>query len=496
MRRSALLAVILLVGATCSRQPRESSVEPEPTTAARWHYEVSIERDATRADVTLCFDQPPTSPLVATDPTAAASIERPRDVRTGRDLPRTGNAISLASVAAGDCIFYSVDFVEMERRAGTSRKIQRLGASVAARVSMWLWHPAVLPDDLEATLRLHLPDGVQASLPWPLDPTADPSARQYILDRTSFTWFGTAAFGRLAIERFQAADSTIELAVLDAPFEPTPAGLRAWISDAAASVALLYGRFPRDRLQVIVYPINAFDDGSVYFGMAMRGGGPGVILLMNAHADEAQLPGGWTTVHEFLHHGMPFVDDAWMAEGWVSYYTEVMRTRMGHRDESMGWQKLYDAFQRGRRTSRGGSLQGASDHMHRTFAYQRVYWGGAAIAFLTDVALRRDSGGTRSLDDAMRELRRCCGDADHDWPADELLARLDHWYGKPLFSEIAHHYLPSNDFPPIEEGFEALGIHVQDGVVALDEHHPGAAMRRDLMAPQQLHVVDAQEWSH
>ena len=187
---------------------------------------------------------------------------------------------------------------------------------------------------------------------------------------------------------------------------------------------------------------------------------------------------------DMLHHGMPFVEDAWMAEGWVSYYTELARTRQGHRTEAEGWQALREAFERGRRARRRGTLQEVSDRIHQSVAYQRVYWGGAAIAFFIDIELRVDSGGEVTLDDAMRELRRCCGDAPRKFTAQELLEHLDAWYGRPLFSTIARAHLGGTDFPAVDRGFRALGIGLTDDGVFLDEADPMAPARRDMMAPR------------
>jgi len=173
-----------------------------------------------------------------------------------------------------------------------------------------------------------------------------------------------------------------------------------------------------------------------------------------------------------------------MAEGWVTYYTELVRTRAGHRTELEGWQAVLDGFERGRRTDAGMTLAKTSDAMHETRAYQRVYWGGAAIAMLADVELRLESKGTRSLDDAMRELRRCCGDADHQWKAEALLEHLDAWYGRPLFTATASAVLHRSDFPDVEAVLARIGVtQDRDGKARLDDEHPAADIRRAIMAP-------------
>ena len=491
-RSGTLPAVLRIAFATlglvlfgCSR-PVGAPDRPEASAAQRaWHYRARIAPDRTEIDVKLCFEGPAGSRLVASNSRAADYIEK---VHHGaRRIPRTGRTFSLEGVEPGDCIDYVVDLEGMSKAEGFSRHVQTEGESILLRQSMWMWRPRGLPEDIEITMTLELPEGMQASVPWTTLPGEDRSARRcrYRLDATVFEWIGYNAFGQLGLQRFEAGGAQIEVATLDVQMRATEAGLRAWATDAVEASAQLYRGFPREHLQVLVLPVEGGGSGSVYFGMAVRGGGAGVYILMDDRADDEALLGGWTTTHELLHHGMPFVEDAWMAEGWVSYYTELQRTRIGHRDEQDGWQKLYEAFGRGQRTRRTGTLREVSDQMHENFGYQRVYWGGAAIAFAIDVAVRKDSGGEKSLDDAMRFLRDCCGDATHKWDAEVLLAKLDQWYGKPIFSETADAILSQEGFPDVESSFDALGIQTSSGRAELDDTHPMAAQRRAIMAPRQ-----------
>ncbi len=448
-----------------------------------WHYTATLDPDVTRIEVRLCVEGPVSDRLVSSNARAADYIEHVR--HGGRRIARTGRTFSLQGVSAGDCIDYTVDLTAMSRAEGFSRHARVEGESMMLRQSMWLWYPRGLPEDVGVTMTLNLPPGVGASVPWTPMPGEDRSARtcRYELDTTIFQWIGYNAFGALGLQRFEAGGTQVEVATLDVPMHATPAGLRAWATDAVLNTAELYGTYPRAHLQVLVLPVDGGGGGPIYFGMAGRGGGSGVYILMDDEAEDTELPGGWTTIHELLHHGMPFIDEPWMAEGWVSYYTELQRTRTGHRDEREGWQELYEAFGRGRRTQRPGTLAQVSAGMHENFGYQRVYWGGAAVAFALDVAVREDSDGERSLDDAMRHLRACCGDATHKWPAQTLLEELDAWYGKPLFTEVAAGLLGAEGFPRVEDTFERLGIETVGGRVTLDDAHPMAAQRRDIMAP-------------
>lgn len=450
-----------------------------------WHYEVAVDAPLERMDVRVCFEGRPPASLV---PGAAAAADHVREARGPGDapLPREGRGFALGSLGDDACLDYTVDLAGLERSEGTDRMVSRTGRSLLLRPGAWLWRPDVRPAGASATVRFSLPEGMQASVPWPpLADDGDRSGTTHVLDATAFDWLAFVVIGHVTIDRFERASTSVELVTLDAPLACSAECLRRWVEDGVDTVALLYdGRFPRERLQLVVVPVEGGRDEPVYFGMAARGGGTGVQIFLGDEARAEALPGGWTTVHELLHHGMPFVEDAWMAEGWVSYYTEIVRTRAGHRGEREGWQALVDAFGRGRRTDAGMTLGETSDRMHETHAYQRVYWGGAAIAFFADVEMRLETKGERGLDDAMQELRRCCGDAEHQWPARDLLARLDAWYGRPLFTRSADAVLGLEEFPDVNAALARLGVIVSaDGKVRLDDEHPAAAIRRAIMAP-------------
>ena len=486
-----LLACLpLLVSAGGCRRSRESEsepVRPEAAAALRgWHYTAALSPDLERLDVEVCFEGPPPRALVPGQRSATPYLEQARVTSTGRPLQVRDAAVLLTQLGEGRCVLYGVNLARMLREEDGGRRIRAVGESIQVRTSMWLWRPDDRPDGANVSLTLELPEGLEATVPWPTRTGSNRSSarRSFDLDTTAFTWLGYTAFGQLNVQRFEVDGTQVELAALDGPLSCDAECLRTWFVDAVHSSAILYGGYPRERLQAIVIPVPGGGEGGVYFGLATRGGGAGVHLLLDEQARADALPGGWTTVHELLHHGMPYIEQAWMAEGWVSYYTEITRTRMGHRTEAQGWQALYEAFERGRATRRPTSLQTTSDRMHETFAYQRVYWGGAAIAFFIDVALREDSANRISLDDAMKELRRCCGDAEHKWTAKALLQRLDRWYGKPLFSTIAEQHLRRVDFPPVEQTLARLGITVEDGQVLIDPEHPNAALRASIMAPR------------
>ncbi|MBX7080325.1 MAG: hypothetical protein K1X88_14105 [Nannocystaceae bacterium] len=472
----------LVTLAACRPTPGAAPPHADAPAAAAWSYVAHVDDDGRGVAVRLCFEGAPPAALRTIAEEAAPHFEGLAVEGSNHRLAIDGRTVSLAAVPEGGCVRWHADFDAIADAGG--RSATALGDSVLVRQSSWLLWPQGESRRGSASLELHLPTGVRASVPWPLlaGDRDGPTAR-YALDATVSRWMGYTAFGQLAIERFERAGAEIEIVRLDAAVACGDDGVRAWIDDAIDGAAMLYRGYPRDRLQVVVVPVDG-GGGTVYFGAAARGGGAGVYLLLDTRAPAQRLPGGWTTVHELLHHGMPFVADAWMGEGFVSYYTEVMRSRQGHRDEREGWQELYEAFERGRRDAQGRGLAQLSDAMHETHAYQAVYWGGAAIAFELDVALRLADPQGDGFDAAMRELRRCCGDAVVQVKAETLLQQLDRWYGKPWFTRTARDHLDARGFADTDAVFARLGITIVDGRVVLDDAHPAAAARRAIMAPR------------
>ncbi len=490
------LGTTLAMLSTCDRSSSGSSAPTTPaadeasnsTTAATkgWHYTVTPDPKLETIHVRMCFAGSPTALFIPGDQSAKEHI---RDLRMvdGEPLVVKERGYSLDPVPDDGCVEYTVDLDSLEQGKGTRRTVGRTGNSVMVRPRAWLWRPDILPGGVDVTMRFALPPGMELSVPWPTRGPGAPGTSEatYVLPRTAFYWLSYTVFGDLTIDRFERAGADVELVRLDAPVVCPPEGLRRWVIDAVDTVAMLFeGHFPRDHVQLVVLPVEGDGSGTVYFGMAGRGGGAGVFIFLDDHAKADALPGGWTTVHELLHHGMPFIDEPWMAEGWVSYYTELMRTRQGHRTEQQGWEALVKAFDRGRRRSTDETLARSSETMHSSHAYQRVYWGGAAVALLIDVQMRIESNGARSLDHAMRQLRACCGEASHLWAAEDLLEQLDTWYGRPLFSETAAAVLEQTEFPDIEATLSRLGVSVHDGEVRLDDQAPTAAIRRAMMAPR------------
>lgn len=470
------LALCLLAGCGLTSTSVGPSASGPPPAEALWHYDVTLSQDHARLDVRLALTgvRPPRVILGMAE--GLPYLEAPVASWDGgeRPLVRTGDAFSLDGVGRGATIRYRVDFGRLvDDRLGS-----RVGNDVCASPGLFLLRPNPLPDAPAASLALHLPPGETASVPWTQD-----ASGAYLLDETAFRWRGFAAFGRMERHEVRAAGATLDVVLLDRPRAATWPGIERWITRAADTVASLYGGFPVPRAQIVVRPVASNE--AVPFGETQRGGGPAVLLLLGDEAKDADFARDWVAVHEFAHLGMPAIPepDAWLSEGFITYYQVVLMGRAGYFDERGAWDDMAAGFERGRGQRSGGrTLADTSAAMGRTHSYFRVYWGGAAIALHLDAELRRSTSGARSLDDAIREVHRAFAGHGTEASAAEVVKHLDAWLGRPLFSEITAAALASTEFPDTAALLAPLGVSRRAGRTSLDDDAPDAAIRRAIMA--------------
>ena len=160
----------------------------------------------------------------------------------------------------------------------------------------------------------------------------------------------------------------------------------------------------------------------------------------------------------------------------------MLRARTGLLPEAEAWWRPHQGFERGRMGTRPGTDLGAvSSTMLRRLSFMRVYWSGAAIALLADLALRRVSGGRRSLDLALLEFRRRHGPFDRAWDAWELIEALDGVTRSQVFSTLAKRWLSADRFPDLREAHGALSIRVEGTKILHRDGEPDKAeLRRQI----------------
>jgi predicted metalloprotease with PDZ domain len=224
--------------------------------------------------------------------------------------------------------------------------------------------------------------------------------------------------------------------------------------------------------------------GAVMFGQSVRGQGNALELLIDPAAPADEFADDWTAVHELSHLMHPYLGDrgAWLAEGLATYYQNVLRARSGLLTPAQGWDRLFQGFQRGAKARSDETLDEVAQNMHRSHAFQRVYWAGAAYWLTVDRDLRRDSGGAMNLETALSRFRDCCLPAYRQWQPEDFVARLDKLAGSAVFTTRYREFAGMREFPDWAKVYADLGIRTDGEHLAFDAKARDAAIRDAIMA--------------
>ena len=282
-----------------------------------------------------------------------------------------------------------------------------------------------------------------------------------------------SGFGRFAQARIPAGNQEVDMATIDA----TPPGmpkLERWASRAVQSIVGYYGRFPVDRAQLIVV---GGGEGSLGFGTTLGNGGASIVLWVGTSTKDADLDDDWVLVHEMIHLSFPGMAENlnWMTEGLATYVEPVARARAGTESPEEAWRGLLDGLPKGlpERGDRG---------LDRTPTWGRVYWGGALFWFMTDLEIRKETHGEKSLQDALKGLLAAGGSFEMSWSVADTLAAMD---------AGSHTHVPSKMYAqwsktPVEVDlpklWDQLGVHKAASESAtFDDAAPMAATRKAMM---------------
>jgi hypothetical protein len=441
-------------------------------------YTVTAPDGPAALDVELCFGSDP--PLVLLGQKGAGGYLD--DVRTVRGSaavrPDDGDRLLISGARPGDCVAWTTRIgaasADRAARHALPRDIFLLPSAA------WLFRPR--RPSRPALLRLDLGDEVAASVPWSPLPGGRPG-RDFLLGDSPGEWPDLTAFGSFELADIRVPGARIRAATLPGNPAADRQELLRWVEANARAVAAVHGRFPVPYVQVLVVPIGRGGE-PVPWAQVNRGGGPGVHFFVNQTYSGDTFLADWTAAHELAHLLLPFVrrSDAWLSEGFASYYQNVSRPRVGLLDPDTAWRNLHAGFRRGE-SSAPMSLRAASAGMHRHGAYMRVYWSGAAIALIADVRLRQRSGGRESLDTVLGRLADCCLPSSRRWKATELLARLDALGGDGMFLAEYTRWIDSSQFPDYRAAFAALGIETLGDDLRLRPDAGARRLRDAIMKP-------------
>lgn len=449
---------------------------PVCAVAADFDYTVRVDETLATLAVTARFSEP-VDELSARSRSAPQYLGR-AETCDGVALRPDGRRIRSDDLT---CIRYTFDLAAAARSERRNASLDRSNVLIAT--SRWLWRPRLDRAD-RVNVTFELPDGVIVSPPWQ---ALDESGKRFRVLPSPENASGAVAIGRFVEETRDIPGAKLRIAVMKPRGDRAPVELVDWVESAATNVSLAYGEFPNPLPHAIVVPVGGgrySGNSPVPFGRVIRDGGETVELYVNQHAALERFYDDWTATHEFSHFMLPYVTSRqrWISEGFAQYFQNVLMARAGSYSAERAWQKLYEGFERGRRSRPELSPNAAASGRQRG-ATMKVYWSGAVLALMADVELRQTSGGRQSLDSVLGSLMACCLPSARTWTGPELLAELDALAGADVFVPLYERYADQGGFPTWEPVFAELGVSIEGGRVQLDDSTPLAGVRAAIMRP-------------
>ena len=431
--------------------------------AAAHQYIVHVDATLETLRVSARFDSPADS-LRARHSSADRFLLGAEDCETGLPLERRGRALA-SPRNSFSCVDYVVD---LRSAAAADRRNEGLSPdNVVVSPAVWLWQPRPAAG---ASVVVHFvpDDGVDVSVPWQ---AVGDRENTYEIPPSPRSARAPAAFGRFIHIPAEPSAGMPRIALMRSRANVDNDAIIDWILDTAANVSLAYGRFPNPGAHVVVMPVGDGgwqNNSPVPFGRVVRDGGESIELFVDERRPIEDFYDDWTATHEFSHLMLPFLQPShrWISEGFAQYYQNVLLARAGRYEVQRAWQKLYEGFERGRKSRPELSPNEASRRSVGA-ATMKIYWSGAILALMADVELRQRYAGRESLDDVLDRLQRCCLPAAERWTGPQLLAKLDSFVGDPVFMPLYRDYADEEGFPDIAPLFRRLGIDIEDGRVAL-----------------------------
>lgn len=422
-------------------------------------YRVEIDPSLSRMQVAARFGSP-VDTVTARSRDAGEFLIEARDCRDPTPI-RLRNRRMMLPQDGIRCMNYTVD---LEGAASHGRYNRALAdGNVVVSPSLWLWRPKLV-DDTEVRIRFVLPDGMQVAVPWQV---IDAPSHRYRLTASPESSNAPVAFGDFIYREVEVPGARLRVSMLrgdrDSGQRLDAAAIEEWLRATATDVTLAYGRFPNPSPQVVVIPVSGRSGGAVPYGRVVRDGGEAIELFVDQTRPLGALLDDWTATHEFSHLMLPYLerDHRWVSEGFAQYYQNVLLARSGAYDQAAAWQKLYEGFERGRQSRPELSPNAATERGIHS-ARMKIYWSGAALALMADVALREQSGGRETLDDVLGRLQSCCLPSRRVWTGPDLFARLDALASHPVFMPLYRRYANTAGFPDTRPLFERLGLDVID----------------------------------
>ena len=423
-------------------------------------YNLKFNADLTEVEVTINLTSAETT-LRARDSSSQIFVEPASECKTKELVTYKNKRLLLNSDIR--CITYSVRLQQITE----SRLFKRQGNSIVTQASEWLFLPRINTSE-KVLVKVALSPKHNLSVPW--EPTKSVE-NEFLINPSPNSGTGLIIIGDFDSQIINHKGTELRVAYL--PGNPVDTNMiKKWLMATVDNVSLAYGLFPNPNPQIIIVPYAkswSKQKSPVPFGRVVRDYGESVQFFIDQRQSLNQFNKDWTATHEFSHLLLPYISwkNRWLSEGFASYYQNVLLARAGVYTEQRAWQKLYDGFMRGKVSA--PELSPNSAAREGWGGNMKVYWSGAALFFIADVRLRKESGNTKSLDTTLKALKECCLPSSKSWSGSQIMRQLDSLSDTSVFSDLYDEYANNPGFLPYEEVFEDLGIQVRNGKVRLKD---------------------------
>ena len=282
------------------------------------------------------------------------------------------------------------------------------------------------------------------------------------------------AFDRLPATHVAIGKATFDVAFAPGALELSPSVIIEWIATSGRTVAAYYGRFPVDRVKVLVVPV---DGAGVRSGTAFSNRGSAVRIVLGRAVTQKQLADDWIVVHELVHLAFPSVasEHHWVEEGLATYIESIARAQAGRLSAEQVWGDFVRSMPKG--------LPAADDQgLDHTPTWGRTYWGGAMFCLLADVQIRERSHNRLGLQDALRAIVAAGGNMEVDWPLQRALRVADAAIGSPVIEDLYDQMKATPVRVDLPQLWQRLGVELRGDNVLFDDSAPLAPVRRAITA--------------
>ena len=404
----------------------------------------------------------------------SVALHHVHDVRDEKGQPLRKSATGWELDGREPVVRYRVDLAAIASTADDFDIAAQVGRSIVAPVSTWMLEPN--PVRAGAPLTLHMTSAPGLGFACGL---RRKDRDLFELEQQELHVGTYSAFGRLTEHALELAGrhgrrSTLEVVILDGALDIGHDTLLRYVNESVRAVSDFDQGFPVARALIVVIP-EPYRSG-VLFGKVLPESSPGIALLVGQHTKPSDLGRDWILVHELYHLGFPSFqgEGKWLDEGLATYYEPIIRTRAGLRTEASLWDEFLNSMPQGL-----GAI--GRDGLENAQSFRGIYWGGAIVALLADVEIRRRSGGKQGLEHGLLALLDNDGHASEVWALEDAIGVVDRAIGAPILSELAARYATRGHPLELDRLFSDLGVRRTPVGVKLDDTAPLAAVRRAIV---------------